>query len=386
MTNGGDVAAITKTIRDFADSMTEGMKPSVRKHFKEYFLGILIPPEIRRKSISNIADLVSYHDQSTINRAFHNIDHERMEANYLNFLKTLIGNHEAMFIGDDTLLNHPGSHVMESVGWFFDRKDGKNVLAHQAVTTGIYDLVTDRFYPFLMRLYRKKDDAGSEFRTKLEIMEELIGIAGNNFNVTGKVLDSWYSSFHLMGNYYVTEMKSDRKASFTDLGKIKPSNHDLFFTMNEILDITMFMESRDIDQDSPLKDFPLCRQYNVFLTNGNPVNLLVLYDQESGRRKFLVSDYLDMEGIIRAWDIRWRIETFHNDAKDLGMGEYQVRFREGPLIQAGISSLACTLLSLMIQDSKRLFGRILTTIGQCSRAIKKVLIFKRSYKSRLFSG
>ena len=386
MTNEGDVAAITKTIRDFADSMTEGMKPSVRKHFKEYFLGILIPPEIRRKSISNIADLVSYHDQSTINRAFHNIDHERMEANYLNFLKTLIGNHEAMFIGDDTLLNHPGSHVMESVGWFFDRKDGKNVLAHQTVTTGIYDLVTDRFYPFLMRLYRKKDDAGSEFRTKLEIMEELIGIAGNNFNVTGKVLDSWYSSFHLMGDHYVTEMKSDRKASFTDLGKIKPSNHDLFFTMNEILDITVFMESRDIDQDSPLKDFPLCRQYNVFLTNGNPVNLLVLYDQESGRRKFLVSDYLDMGGIIRAWDIRWRIETFHNDAKDLGMGEYQVRFREGPLIQAGISSLACTLLSLMIQDSKRLFGRILTTIGQCSRAIKNVLIFKRSYKSRLFSG
>jgi hypothetical protein len=386
MTNGIIVAGITKTIGAFSDSMTIGMKNSVRRHFREYLPGMMLPPEIRRKSIANIADLLSYYDQSTINRAFHNIDQEKMEGNYLNFLKSVIGKHAIQFIGDDTLLEHPGSHVMESVGWFYDRKDKKNVLAHQTVTTGIYDLVTERFYPFLMRLYRKKDDAGSEFRTKLEIMEELIGIAGNNFNVTGKVLDSWYSSFHLMGDHYVTEMKSDRKASFTNLGKIKPSNHDLFFTMNEILDVTMFMKSRDIDHDSPLKDFPLCRQYNVFLTNGNTVNLLVLYDQESGRKKFLVSDYLDMEGIIGAWDIRWRIETFHNDAKDLGMGEYQVRFREGPLIQAGISSLAYTLLSIMIKDSKRLFGRILTTIGQCSRAIKEVLIFKRSYKSRLFSG
>ncbi len=72
--------------------------------------------------------------------------------------------------------------------------------------------------------------------------------------------------------------------------------------------------------------------------------------------------------------------TLH-DAKDLGMGEYQVRFREGPLIQAGISSLAYTLLSLMIRYSKRLFGRIPTTIGQCSRAIKEILIFRRSCKS-----
>ena len=68
-----------------------------------------------------------------------------------------------------------------------------------------------------------------------------------------------------------------------------------------------------------------------------------------------------------------------------GVGTSEVRSREGPLIQAGIKFLAYTLLSLMIKHSKRLFRRILTTIGQCSRAIKEVLIFKRSYKSRLFS-
>ena len=71
MTSVGSVASITKTIGDFSDLMTAGMKKKVRKHFREYLLGMMIPPEIRRKSISNISSLVSEYDQSTLNRAIH---------------------------------------------------------------------------------------------------------------------------------------------------------------------------------------------------------------------------------------------------------------------------------------------------------------------------
>jgi len=59
MTTNGSVASITKIIGDFADQMTLGMKKSVKKHFREYMLGIMIPPKIRRKSISNISSLAS---------------------------------------------------------------------------------------------------------------------------------------------------------------------------------------------------------------------------------------------------------------------------------------------------------------------------------------
>ena len=41
--------------------------------------------------------------------------------------------------------------------------------------------------------------------------------------------------------------------------------------MDEILDVTLMMEPGEIDQDSSLKDFPLLRQYCVYLTNGSPV-------------------------------------------------------------------------------------------------------------------
>jgi hypothetical protein len=104
MTSTVSVAELTKPIGDFSDLMTSGMNKTVRKHFKEYMLGIMIPPENRRKSISNISSLVSEHDQSTVNRALHGIYSSLLEQNYIRFLKTIIGSHNVMFIGDDTIL------------------------------------------------------------------------------------------------------------------------------------------------------------------------------------------------------------------------------------------------------------------------------------------
>ena len=138
MTSIGSVASITKTIGDFSDLMTAGMKKKVRKHFREYLLGMMIPPEIRRKSISNISSLVSEYDQSTLNRTFHAVDPKTLEKNYIAYLKARIGEHKVEFIGDDTLLEHPGSKTMENVGWFYDHASGNNVLAYQSVTTVLH--------------------------------------------------------------------------------------------------------------------------------------------------------------------------------------------------------------------------------------------------------
>ena len=62
MTSTVSVAELTKRIGKFSDTMTCGMKRSVRKHFREYLPGMMIPPENRRKSISNISSLVSEYD------------------------------------------------------------------------------------------------------------------------------------------------------------------------------------------------------------------------------------------------------------------------------------------------------------------------------------
>ena len=119
MTTKCSVASITKIIGDFADQMTLGMKKSVRKRFREYMPGIMIPPEIRRKSISNISSLVSEHDQSTMNRSIHAVKQDILEKNYINYLKAVTGNHSVQFIGDDTLLEHPGGKATEPMRFQF---------------------------------------------------------------------------------------------------------------------------------------------------------------------------------------------------------------------------------------------------------------------------
>ncbi len=377
------VASIATSIREFSDEMTDGMKKNVRKHFREYLLGIMIPPEVRRKSISNISDLVSEYDQSTINRSIHAVDLDLMEKNYIHYLKSAIGNHRVQFIGDDTLLEHPGSKKMENVGWFFDHASGRNVKAHQPVTTMIHDLENDTFYPFLMRMYIKKEAAGDSFMTKLQIMQGLLEVAKSEFNVVGKTLDSWYSSKNMMDDNFVTELKANRKVSLEYMGKMTPRNRDLFLTLNEVLETTFVMSERDSDI---LKDFPLYCNIKAWLSNGMPVNMTILYNPETGVKKFLASDYAYGEDLIGEWNDRWPIESFHKDAKNLGLGEYQVRDCDGSLIHANITVAAYTLLSMMLKDSKRLFGKILMTIGQCSREIKRILISKRNYKSRVFSG
>ena len=214
-------------------------------------------------------------------------------------------------------------------------------------------------------------------------MEDIFSIAENNFNVAGKVVDIWHSSIKFLGNNYLTELKSNRKASFDNLGRMTMKNRDLFYTMDEIIESTFIMHQMDSDT---LREFPLQREFTVYLSNGEPVNFIVLYNPENKRKKFIVSDYLSSEGMIRAWSIRWSIENFHKDAKPLGLGECQVRDSEGSLIHARITIAAYTLLSIMSRSSMKLFGRILKTIGECSRAIKEILIIKKNYKSRLFSG
>jgi len=142
------------------------------------------------------------------------------------------------------------------------------------------------------------------------------------------------------------------------------------------------MYERELDI---LEDFPLYTRMKAWFSNGDAVNLVLLYNPENGRKKFLASDYVEGKDLISAWNARWPIESFHNDAKDMGLGEYQVRDSEGSLIHASITVAAYTLLYTMMKASGKIFGKVLKTIGECSRAIKEILFFKKNYRLGLFS-
>ena len=125
----------------------------------------------------------------------------------------------------------------------------------------------------------------------LEIMEDIFSIAENNFNVAGKVVDIWHSSIKFLGNNYLTELKSNRKASFDNLGRMTMKNRDLFYTMDAIIESTFIMHQMDSDT---LREFPLQREFTVYLSNGEPVNFIVLYNPENKRKKFKSIVYINL--------------------------------------------------------------------------------------------
>ncbi|WMT50869.1 MAG: hypothetical protein RE471_07795 [Ferroplasma sp.] len=58
-------------------------------------------------------------------------------------------------------------------------------------------------------------------------------------------------------------------------------NSDLFYNMDEIIESTFLMHEMDSDT---LREFPLQREFTVYLSNGNPVNLIILYNPDNKRR------------------------------------------------------------------------------------------------------
>ena len=390
MTN--NVASYANIFNDFAMKLTRDMKPHIKKHFSQYVLGMMIPPEKRRKSIVAINDLVSESDQSTMNRTLHGTDPSLLEGNWISLLKEEIGDHPVILVVDDALANHPGGNAMEAVGYFFDRKTGRSVMAHQFVTSGLYDTITNSFYPFLMRLYQKKEYCrkhNETFRTKIEIAEIIGNEAFPNFNVESTAMDSWYASHDFMDflGPFITELKSNRSMMISEHGERKTDKNAFKWIPLNILAECLkprLMERSDLD---------LLPQYNRYfmleasLSDGAEINLLVLYDEKHDAFKFLASnDALKLEDFLKLWRIRWMIEEFHKEGKNLGMGAYQVRDETTPLIH-GVSLIAAyTLLSIMIRISKKLFGKAAKTIGECSRLLKEKICFKKNYKSKLFTG
>jgi hypothetical protein len=166
------------------------------------------------------------------------------------------------------------------------------------------------------------------------------------------------------------------------MGKMTNRNNDLFYSLDELLETTFIMHERELDIH---EDFPLYTRMKAWLSNVDSVNLVLRYNPENGRKKFLASDYVEGNDLMSAWNARWPIESFHNDAKDMGIGECQVRCSEGSPIYVSITVTAYTFLYTMTKASGKIFGMVLKTIGECSRAIKEILFFKKNCRLGLFS-
>ena len=214
--------------------------------------------------------------------------------------------------------------------------------------------------------------------------------AYENFNVVKVVTDSWYASSDFLKNakLFVTELKCNRVVKQSEVSVVR-GKHDKTGWMS--LDELANLMKENLTDRAGMNILPTYVKYlmtKVSLSNGLVVSLLILYDKKHNSYKYLISneETITIEEYLKIWRVRWMIEEFHKDGKALGLGVYQTRDEVMPLIHGVSLIFAYTLLAKMARESRRMFGEIVKAIGECSRLLKKLLFFKKDYKSFLFTG
>ena len=419
------LSKVSESLAGFVNGIARGIglnKPQ-KKHMSEYLVGLMIPPETRRKSVNSINELVGRKDQSSLNRFINSMKPEQLQDSWISHLKERIDRKKVYVVIDDTLAEHEDAVKMEGVASFFDHQRERYVDAHQFVTSILVTADSEEIIPFLCMPYEKierflgsckckkckqtphrytqlgvdpckcKDCRVTDFKTKNIIAKEIMDIACKNFNVVGRLFDSWYLTPETTSGelLYVSELKSNRwinlsstPIKFADLHSGKARKNvirkagwkKISEYSKELLKKRNLTQRKEFPDDN-LKRF--CQYYKteVYLHSGEHVSLLILYDPEKEEYKYLVSNklYITLKEMLHSWRIRWFIEEFHKDAKDLGLGEYQLRKLHSVLIHGQFTFMAYSLLKSFVSDAERVLNQCVNTIGECSRALKRALLY-----------
>ena len=326
-----------------------------------YLTGLIVMPE--KKNVSMISrSFVDYKDQSSVNnfitdstwsdKEFHDmaiqVVRDAVEKQKIKHGELVI---------DDTLLEKSGKHI-EGVGWFHDTSQGKNILAHNIVSTHYF---AGTFHvPLDFEIYVKKKDCQDEskFRTKIEIAKDLLKKAVSyNLPISVLVFDSWYADEGLISlakslgiEAYVTEERSTNLI-LSDDSKTK-------------MNLREFEKTIPRDKFRPVEIYTSLvgekRTYYAFCTtvrmnhlDGVKVKLVISYKDKDlgGEPSFYISNIIVWESkkILQTYAFRWSIEGFHRDAKQsLGLEDYQMRKINGVKRHISMVFFAYILLHLAL--------------------------------------
>jgi hypothetical protein len=242
---------------------------------------------------------------------------------------------KGMLIIDDTIIEKFGK-LMEAAGKLWDHSKGRYLpYAHCLVGLVWADHKKLR-YPLRFELYQKKEDCpeGTPFKTKIEFAIELIDWAvAQGIPFSTVVFDSWFfckevcDHIESLGKDWISMSKSNRK--FTVSGKAYTAEE-----YGETIDPKTLPVIKVGKREYAIHSIQAKAQ--CLKRGTKTIRLIVSFEKKKdGTFKNpvpLVSNRKNIrpERLLRAYQIRWSIETFFKDAKShLGLGEYQMRKLNG---------------------------------------------------------
>lgn len=370
-------------------------KPQFRQ-FERFLTALLIADKANIEALAE-----GYHLSQSYDALHHFVSESPWEINdvleqTVSVIKALPDNQgfhdKGMLIIDDTLIEKYGK-LMEAAGKLYDHSQGRYLeFAHCLVGLCWADHKKRR-YPLRFEVYRKKKDCqkeGLKFKTKIKLALELIDWAvrqGISFQTV--VFDSWFFCKELvdhiesLGKDWISMSKSDRKVT------IKGERFTCASYAQALDPITLRATKV---KGSHFNIHSIQAKVASLKRGKKTVRLVVSFEQpkkggEDKKPVFLVSNRKDIrpERLLRAYQLRWNIETFFKDAKShLGLGEYQMRKLNGIKSHWCLVFTSAVLLELVrwqvctkegLNVTEMSFGDLKKrAFGQALRAIiKKVL-------------
>jgi SRSO17 transposase len=367
-----DYPAVVKNNLDkFADLFS---KPQLR-HFAEYLTGLLVCERANIKQINN--NFVRHREYSNKDRFMTNSSWSEKEVDQrrLELIKQFIGHMnpgKGCLVLDDTILEKFGKKIDE-VGKLYDHAQGRFVLGHNLVTS---QYVTPRgIFPIGFQLYLKRDKNDKDFKTKIELAQQLVAQAvdiGIPFDTV--VFDAWFLSKDL------AKFIESKERNWVGAAK---KNRNIFVS-GQKFNIEEFRCTLD---KSCFKEITVgekvfyCFTKTVKMSKLGKVRLLIAHEEKdlSDTPKYLVTNNCRWEArrIIRTYQNRWHIETFYRDSKqNLGLQDYEMRNLLGIKRHWYLVFLSYTLLTLSSMDRnlQKWIDANVRTIGQkCRMATSEII-------------
>ena len=337
------------------------------KNFRDFVIGLIVSD---KKNIQEIADCFGRVDQSNLNRFLSLSEWDEKKINDLRIkqIKKKCNVKNGILICDPTMLHKSGRH-MEKANYHYSGMTKKEEWGHCFVNSFFTDGKNE--FPVCGDVYLRKQDADKKnpFKTIREIAIEQINYALKNLPVWLFLADAGlYADFliqelrsrrlkYIIGTRVTNKISIYREKRMT-IAEYLDTLTDDDFKPHIIDEKTYFLHTIDVSERGIGKE-KLLISYKSGDEDEISINVSNIFNN-------------DDRALMKLLLQRWKIETWHRDAKqNLGLEDYQVR-KFGAMQKVVCAVFVAYTQVILMKDDAILkpLKRTLQTIGEGCRYIR----------------